>query len=90
MKKLHLYISGRVQGVGFRFSTYLRAKRNGLKGYVRNLSDGRVEAVLEGKNKKIEELLKWIKKGPIFSRVDSVDVKEEVYSKEFNKFNILY
>ena len=88
--RVHLLISGRVQGVLFRDRTKARAKKLGLFGWVKNLSDGRVEAVLEGEEENIFKLIEWAKRGPIFARVDNVIIKWEDYKGEFNKFNIQY
>jgi len=90
MKRAHIYVSGRVQGVLFRDSMRRKANQLGLKGWVRNLGDNRVEAVIEGEKGNIEKLIKWAKKGPIFSRVDNIDLKWENYIKEFNNFEIKY
>ena len=68
----HWFVSGQVQGVGFRAFTYESATDLKLTGWVRNLTDGRVEVVAEGKAKVIEELLEKVKKGPAGSRVDAV------------------
>lgn len=70
------FISGRVQGVGFRASTVQKAQKLGLNGWVRNLSDGRVEAIFEGKNTTVEEMLAWCQEGPPTAVVDKVEVEE--------------
>jgi acylphosphatase len=71
---VHLFVSGRVQGVGFRSFSEKHAVRLGLAGYARNLSDGRVEIEVEGEKNKIEDFLRILRKGPLHSRVTSVDV----------------
>jgi len=86
--RLHLFISGRVQGVFFRITMYQKAKK--VTGFVKNLQDGRVEAVIEGEKAEVDKLVKWAKKGTFFSRVDNVDIIEEEYTGKFNKFDILY
>jgi len=88
--RVHIFVSGRVQGVFFRENTRKRAKKLGIKGWVRNLPDGRVEAVFEGKKDKIEELVNWAKKGPMFAKVDGVEVILEEYKEEFDNFEIKY
>ena len=90
MIRAHLFISGRVQMVLFRASTQLKAKRLGLTGFVRNLRDGRVEAVIEGEQENAQKLIEWCKKGPILARVRDIKITQEKYTGEFNKFNILY
>lgn len=67
-------ISGQVQGVGFRFSTVNEAKRNGVTGWVRNLPDGRVEAVFEGSKDAVENMIQWSNKGPSSAVVQNVAV----------------
>lgn len=77
--RIHVYISGQVQGVFFRSSCKELADQLDLKGWVRNLPDGRVEAVFSGDNDKIEQMLAWFKKGPPGARVDDVQIKKEPY-----------
>ncbi len=62
--KLHAFISGRVQGVFFRSSTRAKAEELGLRGWARNLADGRVEVMAEGDEESLKKLLKWLYKGP--------------------------
>jgi len=83
-------ISGRVQGVFYRFSTQEQAKMLGLTGWVKNNSDGTVEALFEGPKDKVEEILKWCKKGPPGALVSDVSVDWETFSGEFNDFKIVY
>jgi acylphosphatase len=71
----HVFITGRVQGVSFRYYTYHEALKLGLQGWVRNLQDGRVEAVFEGQKPAVEKILEWCKKGPVAARVDDVAVE---------------
>jgi acylphosphatase len=88
-ERAHLLISGRVQGVGYRASTHWAAKRiGGLAGWVRNLDDGRVEAVVEGPREKIDELIAWCRQGPPASRVSDVAVAWEPATGEFRDFGI--
>ncbi len=72
-----IYILGFVQGVGFRRFVKKNGLKLGLKGFVRNLDDGRVEAVIQGSKTEIEKLIKIIEKGTFFSDVKSVDVNWE-------------
>ena len=83
----HIFILGFVQGVGFRAFVKSKAKKLGLTGWVKNLSDGRVEAVAVGDKNKIEELIKIIEKGSFFSEVKSVQIEWED-SQKFNSFEI--
>jgi acylphosphatase len=88
--RAHVYISGRVQGVFFRAYTEEEANRLGLKGWVRNLIDGRVEAVFEGEKDKIEKMIEWCHRGSPHARVDNVEVEWEDYKGEFDSFTIRY
>lgn len=75
--RAHVLISGRVQRVGFRFSTQDMATLYGLAGWVKNLPDGRVEAVFEGDRTAVEDMLRWCHKGPPHSQVKDVMVTYE-------------
>jgi acylphosphatase len=74
MKRVHLFISGRVQGVFYRAFTKEVADSLGLKGWVRNLRDGRVEAVFEGEEDKISIAIERCKEGPPYARVDNIEI----------------
>ncbi|NPB09948.1 MAG: acylphosphatase [Thermodesulfobacteria bacterium] len=89
-KRVHVYISGRVQGVWFRAYTKEQADRLGITGWVRNLPDGRVEAVFEGDEDKIEEMIRWCHVGSPQAKVTHVEVIEEPYRGEFESFEIRY
>ena len=75
--RAHVFISGQVQGVGYRLSTVSEARRWGVNGWVRNLSDGRVEAVFEGNKSGVEEMINWCHKGPSAAVVKDVAVEYE-------------
>ena len=77
MKQVHLWISGNVQGVGFRASMRRRAKNNDVTGWVKNLEDGRVEAVLEGGEDNVAKVMDWARKGPNIANVENVELEEE-------------
>lgn len=77
--RVHVYICGTVQGVGYRYSTLEMAQRLGLKGWVRNLPDDRVEAVFEGEPATIEQMLAWCRQGPPAARVRDVTIAQESY-----------
>jgi acylphosphatase len=89
-RRVRVSISGRVQGVGFRAYTEGQAKRLGLEGFVKNLPDGRVEAVIEGISDKVAELLRRLEKGPRAARVKGLELKEETPSGEFEEFRVEY
>ena len=89
--RLHLRISGTVQGVFFRATTQDQVKAiGGITGYVRNMSDGSVECMAEGEKKKLEKLLDWCKTGPAGSVVEKIEEKWEEYTGEFIRFEIRY
>lgn len=90
MKRIHVIISGRVQGVFFRAETQRAAMGFNLTGWVRNMQDGRVEAVFEGENDAMDKMLAWCHQGPPAARVESVTITEENYLGEFRNFNIKY
>lgn len=90
MKRVHVFVSGKVQGVNFRWNTMVKAKELGIKGWVRNLMDGRVEVVAEGEEDKIEEFVKFLRQGPPRSQVTKIEVKEEKFKNEFREFSIVY
>ena len=75
-KRVHLFISGRVQGVWYRASMSNEGVKIGLNGWVRNLDDGRVEAVVEGMEDDVQKMIAWCRKGPPMARVDDLDVLE--------------
>jgi len=89
-RRAHLFISGRVQGVFYRANTRDEARRLGLTGWVRNLPDGRVEAVVEGEEAKIKELIDWCHEGPPGALVRDVEVRWEDFRGEFGDFEIRY
>jgi acylphosphatase len=86
--RAHVFISGSVQGVFFRSETRHKAKERGVKGWVRNTSDGRVEALFEGEEENVKELIEFCKHGPPGARVTGVDVTRENYTGEFRDFEI--
>jgi acylphosphatase len=90
MKKVNIKIYGRVQGVFFRHNTKKVADKLNVKGWVKNNSDGTVEAVIEGDKKDVDRLINWCRKGPIGSKVEKIEVKEVRYRKEFDNFSIAY
>ncbi len=73
----HVWVSGQVQGVGFRATCAYRAGKLGLCGWVRNLPDGRVEAVFEGAQGAVSEMVEWCKRGPRGARVSDVRCVDE-------------
>jgi acylphosphatase len=75
--RVRVFVDGRVQGVGFRYSAAREAGSLGLQGWARNLPDGRVEAVYEGARDAVEEMLAWTRRGPASARVDEMAIHDE-------------
>jgi acylphosphatase len=88
--KVQIFVSGRVQGVFFRDTARRKAKKLKLNGWVRNLSNGSVEILAEGEKEKLEELIRWAKKGPILARVDKIKTNWSDFSGRFKKFEIKF
>ncbi len=84
--RAHVFVSGRVQGVFFRSATAENADKFGLRGWVRNLSDGRVEIVAEGDKEAARSLIDWCYEGPPAAQVNDVEVRWETPTAEFTSF----
>ena len=89
-QRIHLLVSGKVQGVFFRQALKVVAKKNNVLGWVRNLTDKRVEAILEGDNNSVNSIIEWARVGPANSRVDGVEVSNEEFKNEFSTFEVAY
>jgi acylphosphatase len=89
LKQVQLFVRGRVQGVFFRASTQREAKRLGLTGWVKNRSDDAVEALVEGEEEGLRELIAWAGRGPSAARVERVDVRWRSFSGEYSDFRIV-
>lgn len=88
MQQAHVFISGRVQGVGYRYFVRSNAKQLGLTGWVRNSEDGGVEAVIQGDKEKIEEMIGICRKGPMLSKVEHIGFEWEEIEDSFVDFII--
>jgi len=88
--RAHVFISGKVQGVFFRYATLEETKARGVCGWVRNLPDKRVEAVFEGEKEAVEEMIAFCHRGPPAAKVTKVEVHWEEYKGEFKDFYIRY
>jgi len=88
--RAHVFISGRVQGVFYRASTKNMAEQLGLKGWVRNTSDGLVEALFEGEETAVKDMISWCHKGPRSAEVSDVTVDYTKFLGEFEEFCITY
>ena len=86
--RLHAYISGRVQGVSFRYYTLHTAKNLRLTGWVRNLWDGRVEVLAEGDLENLTLFLRWLRKGPTSAVVNHVDYSFNGANGEIDQFQV--
>ena len=86
--RLHVYVQGRVQGVGFRYATYAEALELGLAGWVRNLPDGCVEAEFEGPRERLELMLDWCRRGPRMARVSGVEGRWEAGDPLYQGFRL--
>ena len=89
-QRIRIIVTGKVQGVFFRQALKVMAKKNNIFGWVKNLKDGRVEAVLEGAEEKVSRLVEWSHGGPANARVEDVEIHNEKFSGEFLKFDVLY
>lgn len=89
MIALRVLIAGRVQGVSFRWYTVEQANRLGVRGWVRNLPDGRVEALVEGEPEAVERMVEWLRTGPRMAQVDDV-APEEVTATGVDSFRIAH
>jgi len=88
VKTLHCLISGKVQGVGFRAWTKRIADQMGICGWVRNLKDGRVEALAQGEEEKLEEFKGKLAQGPAISKVEDIECKYIDYEKKYDNFEV--
>ncbi len=87
-KRIHVYVSGRVQGVYYRQNALKVAADLGVYGWTKNLNDGRVELLIEGDKDAVETMVEWCKKGPMFARVSQLQCLEEEYKGEYDNFSV--
>jgi acylphosphatase len=88
--RVHLFISGKVQGVFFRHNTYKKARELELSGWVKNISDGRVEVVIEGNQDQVDEMVGWCNRGRPPAKVTDVEEIWEEPRGEFDSFETIY
>jgi len=88
--RIRVIVEGRVQGVFFRHHTQETAFELGVKGWVKNRRDGRVEAVFEGDQERVEQIIQWCHRGPSEAKVTKVHLTWEIYTGEFEDFSITY
>ena len=89
-KRVHIYVSGIVQGVFFRANAVHKAEQLGITGWVKNLPDGRVELIAEGEADRVDRMVSWCKTGSPGSTVKRVDVEVLPCRDEFKGFRIAY
>lgn len=88
-KSVRMYINGAVQDIFFRGFIKENAERHNIKGFVRNLEDGRVEIFLEGNNEDVDKVIELCKKGPKHAQITSIEIKPEKF-QDFKTFKILH
>ena len=88
MIRVHIWVQGRVQGVGFRAHVEYYGSRIGVTGWVRNVGYDTVEAVAEGTREQVDKFIEMVKQGPRASRVDEARVEYETVSGEFKEFGV--
>jgi len=88
-KQYNIYVSGKVQTVGYRYSAVEKAKDLGLVGFARNEEDGSVYIEAHGEVEKLDEFIEWCREGPRFSKVKSVSFQDGPELKKFSDFNIV-
>jgi len=86
--RAHVIFKGRVQGVFFRSNTQWKARELGIKGWVRNMWDGSVEAIFEGDKEKIEEVVEWCRNEQPYAKVTEVALNWQEYKGEFKDFEV--
>ena len=89
-QRIRIFVTGRVQGVFFRQTLKIMAKKNDILGWVKNLKDGRVESVIEGDAENVSIIVEWIHGGPANAIVEDVEIRNEKFVGEFSKFDVLY
>lgn len=90
MKRVHVTIAGRVQGVCYRLETQSEARRLGVVGWVRNLPDGRVEGLFEGEDDQVDALVEWCRRGPPLAHVTDVQERDAEAAGDLVEFRIRY
>jgi len=90
VKTFKILLSGRVQGVGFRYFTESRAQKYNIRGYVRNTRDNKVEIVCQGEEEDLDQFIENVKRGPAFSVVTDVNIEEIKNCKTYSSFDIIF
>lgn len=87
--RVRVFINGKVQNVGFRHATRARAERFNIKGFVKNLSNGGIEALFQGEARAVDRMLEFCKAGPFGAKVTEIKIQWEEYKNEFKDFKVL-
>jgi len=87
---VRIFVKGKVQGVFFRQALKVMAKKKNISGWVKNLKDGRVEALFEGEDLDVSSIVEWCHAGSANARVEDIKIKNEKFTGEFSKFEVLY
>jgi acylphosphatase len=87
--RAHIYVTGLVQGVFFRVNAADKALALGLSGWVMNLPDGRVELTVEGEKQQVHSMIQWCRVGPPAAEVQNVEIENQPYIGEFNRFAVI-
>lgn len=91
IKQIKIRVSGRVQGVGFRFFTHQQAQKFGLMGYVKNLDNGDVEIIAQGDSVQISKLTHWLEQGgPVSSRITNINICQSSVQEDLTSFKVRY
>jgi len=90
IKGAHITVTGLVQGVFFRYNTMKKAHELNIKGWVKNLKDGRVEIMAEGEDENLQQFIAWCRKGPQGAYVEGLSIEWKEYTGEFSTFQITY
>ena len=87
---IHVYVSGYVQGVAFRYTAIRQARSLGVTGWVRNLRDGRVEVLIEGEESHVNEMVDWCRHGPRTASVTDIQIESLPYTGKFRDFDVRF
>lgn len=90
IKTYKILVSGRVQGVGFRYFSQSRASKYNIKGFIRNIYDNKVEIVCQGEEEELEQFINEVRKGPAFSVVSDIEKEEIKKPQKYNSFDIKF
>ncbi len=88
-KRVHVFVSGKVQGVSFRANVHELAKKHEVKGWVKNRGTEQVEAMFEGEDHAVQKLVEFCQNGPELAEVEAIMVDEEPYTGEFSEFEVV-